>query len=389
MSNAAEIDHREERDAATALVAEYEAGNLHRHQADAMVLEQFANLDLDADVLEAIVAPFRQALNDIDKAKAARESPARESQGHRSRRRKSRGTSESAKSTESDGDSSSEEESDDDGKAGAWPWSRGETKVDRELAKTIQLRRRYRAKFEKAKDAIVTSVGAPVFPETLWGTILKHGYVDFDKLNGAHFSAVNEEEGQPATIGDYTIRLKGKSATKPVVSSTDWLYCYETYERAVVWAFKHRKAELRAYYGRFHQLFRSYATSAHVRLINLDRAIRSEVAASSTLKLTDDALFSRLREQYLSVDGAGYQISGGSSIRTAAGGSGGSNGGGPSRQRTKVREPCRQWNNGRCSRPSNSCLFLHQCMECNGTHPRLDCPQTKSGGGGRVDGSRQ
>jgi hypothetical protein len=239
------------------------------------------------------------------------------------------------------------------------------------------------------KDAIVTSVGAPNFPESLWGTILKHGYVDFDKLNGAHFSAVNEEEGQAATIGEYTIRLKSKSASKPVVTSTDWLYCYETYERAVVWAFKHRKAELRAYYQRFHQLFRSYATSAHIRLINLDRAIRSEVAVSSTLKLTDDALFSRLREQYLSVDGAGYQVSSGTSIRTAATSSGGGGNGGAIRQRTKVREPCRQWNHGRCSRPSDACLFLHQCIECKGTHPRLECPQTKSGGGGRADGSRQ
>jgi hypothetical protein len=293
MSNAGDAALREGREAATVIVADYEEGNLHRHQADAAVLEEFTDLELDAEVLEATVTPFRQALNDIDKAKAARQSPARESQGRRSRRRKSREMSESAKSSESSGDSSSED-SEYDKEAGAWPWSRGEAKVDRELAKTIQLRRRYRAKFEKAKDAIVTSVGAPVFPETLWGTVLKHGYVDFDKLNEAHFSAVNEEEGQPATVGDYTIRLRGKSATKPVVTSTDWLYCYETYKRAVVWVFKHRKDELRAYYGRFHQLFRSYATSAHIQLINLDRAIRSEVAASSTLKLTDDALFSRL-----------------------------------------------------------------------------------------------
>jgi hypothetical protein len=386
MSNAGDAALREPREAATAIVADYEEGNLHRHQADAMVLEQFGELDLDAEALEAIILPYRQALNDIDRAKAARQSPDRGSRGRRSERRRSRGTSRTA---ESSSGSSSEEESEDSGNAGDWPWSRGEEVVDRELAETIKLRRRYRAKFEKAKDAIVTSVGAPNFPESLWGTILKHGYVDFDKLNGAHFSAVNEEEGQAATIGEYTIRLKSKSATKPVVTSTDWLYCYETYERAVVWAFKHRKVELRTYYERFHQLFRSYATGAHIRLINLDRAIRSEVAVSSTLKLTDDALFSRLREQYLSVDGAGYQVSSGSSLRTTAGSSGGGGSGGPSRQRTKVREPCRQWNHGRCSRPSDSCLFLHQCIECKGSHPRLECPQTKSGGGGRADGSRQ
>jgi hypothetical protein len=46
MSNAGENDLRERREAATALVADYEEGNLHKHQADAMVLKQFLDLEL-------------------------------------------------------------------------------------------------------------------------------------------------------------------------------------------------------------------------------------------------------------------------------------------------------------------------------------------------------
>jgi hypothetical protein len=46
------------------------------------------------------------------------------------------------------------------------------------------------------------------------------------------------------------------------------------------------KKELREYFDKFHQLFRSYASTAHIR------AIRNEVASSATLKLTDEALFS-------------------------------------------------------------------------------------------------
>ncbi|KIM26685.1 hypothetical protein M408DRAFT_36373, partial [Serendipita vermifera MAFF 305830] len=126
----------------------------------------------------------------------------------------------------------------------------------------------------------------PNFPEHLWNAILKHGYVEFDKLNGVQHSAVYEEDG--------------------ITTLMDWLYCYVAYEKAVVWAYPHRQKELREYYDTFHQLFRSYAPGAHVRLINLDRAIRSEVASSSLLKLTDPSLFARLREQYLSPDGAGY-----------------------------------------------------------------------------------
>jgi hypothetical protein len=376
-----EITDEERRDAATYIVSEYEDANLTREQANAMVLEQWLDAGLNAEGLEAAVAPFRQMLDDIDATRNARASPARSQRRAKSPRRKSR---ERGDAEDGSGDSSSSDSGSEGN--GKWPWSRKEKIVDPEVAKTIKLRRKFRGKLEKAKNAIVTSVGAPVFPEALWTAVLKHGYVDFDKLNGSHFHAVNEEEGQTASIGDYTIGLKTKSATKPVTTSTDWIYCYGTYERAVCWAFGHRKKELREYFDKFHQLFRSYATTAHIRLINLDRAIRNEVASSSTLKLTDETLFSRLREQYLSIDGAGYQASGSSNLRPA--GRGSSSGGG-SQPRTKVRDPCRQWNHNRCSRPEDACLFLHQCMECNGDHRKLDCPQTKTGGGGRVVSTRR
>jgi hypothetical protein len=370
---------QERRDAATYIVSEYEAANIDRTDANAMVLEQFMDAG-GGDFVEAAIAPFRQMLDDIDKARQARGTPQRERGGSRQVREKRRNTDRDS------GTSTSGSGSEADGTQGEWPWSRREQINDPELAQTIKTRRKFRAKLEKAKDSVVTSVGAPAFPETLWTAILKHGYIDFDKLNGAHFYAVNEEEGEMADIGsNLTIGVKSKNATKPVTTSTDWLYCYGTYEKAVLWAFPHRKDELRKYYDKFHQLFRSYSPSAHIRLINLDRAIRNEVASSATLKLTDETLFSRLREQYLSVDGAGYQASGSPNFRTASRTSSSGN----RRPRTKVHEPCRQWNADRCSRPEEACIFLHQCTECKGEHKQIDCPQTKSGGGGRAAATRR
>ncbi|KIM22106.1 hypothetical protein M408DRAFT_32290, partial [Serendipita vermifera MAFF 305830] len=242
-----------------------------------------------------------------------------------------------------------------------------------ELAQTLELRKRYRDQLEKAKDSIITSVAAPGFPESLWTAILKHSYVDFDKLNGSHYSAQNEEEGSAAMVGPYILRLKTKSASTPVTTAIDWIHCYEAYERAVLCAYPHRDKELRDYYRMFHQLFRSYAGSAHIRLINLDRAIRNEVASNNLLKLTDTALFSRLREQYLSPDGAGYQASSSPAVRGTGSGSGGS---GSGRSRTKVQQACRQWNADRCQRPEDACLYLHQCSGCGGGHTQLKCPQT-------------
>ena len=387
MSDVDDQEIRERRDAAAYIVGEYEAGNILRPQANASILEQFLDMGVSAERIEAFVTPFREALDDVDKTRIARQSrsPVREAVAPKKKRARSPSpdSSNGSDATLSDGEEDGGNRGDGgDDKGRKWPWE-GKGKVkDQQLAKTLSLRRKYRNRLEKAKDAIVTSVGAPNFPEPLWTTILKHGYVDFDKLNGAHFSAVNEEEGHAATIGEYTIRLKSKAVTKSVTTSTDWLYCYETYERAVIWAYPHRKKELRTYYAQFHQLFRSYATNAHIRLINLDRAIRNEVASSTLCKLTDDALFARLREQYLSVDGAGYQASSSTGIR--APGNSNSSGGGGSRSRPKVPQACRQWNANRCSRPEGECIYLHQCIDCSGEHPQNKCPKTKSGGGGRV-----
>ena len=388
MSDVDRQDMQERRDAATYVVSEYEAGNLLRPQALAGILDNFIDLGLDGGDLQAAISPFVQLLDDIDKTRAARQtrSPARSEVGRREARRVSRDRpfldEEEGRRAASDAGGG------DDETGGDWPWSRKATVTDPDLAKTLKLRRRYQDQLEKAKAAIVTSVGAPTFPETLWTAILKHGYVDFDKLNGAHYSAVNEEEGQPAYIGDYSIRVKSKSASKPVTTSTDWLYCYEAYERAVVWAYPHRRKELQAYYRQFHELFRSYTSPAHIRLINLDRAIRSEVASSSLLKLDDPHLFTRLREQYLSPDGAGYQASSSTNVRKTSGSSGGSSGGsgsgGSGRSRTKLQEPCRQWNAGRCVRPEASCLYVHKCIDCAGGHPQTSCPQTAPGTGGRA-----
>lgn len=377
-----ELQLRERRDAAADIIAEFEAGNLLRHHANTMLFEIFYNMPAPFARIEAAMEPFRLALDDVEAAIAARQirsrAPSVRPDEQEQRRPSPAGSPRGSVRLSRNGE---------EGPTTKWPWSGKERVNDPELAKTLELRTFYREQLEKAKDAIVTSVGAPSFPESLWTSILKHAYVDFDKLNGSYYSAVNEEDGHAATIGEYTIRLKSKAATKAVTTSTDWLYCFESYERAVLWAFPHREKELRAYYAQFHRLFRSYASNAHIRLINLDRAIRSEIATSTLLKLTDPELFARLREQYLSVDGAGYQANSSSSVRGTSGGSSSSSSTSakPSaRTRPKVPEACIQWNSDQCRRVESLCLYLHKCSGCGGGHPQSKCPQTKSGGGGRV-----
>jgi hypothetical protein len=78
----------ERRDAAAYLVSEYEDGNRTREQANGMVLEPWLDAGLNAEGIEAAVAPFGLTLDDIDATRNARASPARSRRRSKSPRQK-------------------------------------------------------------------------------------------------------------------------------------------------------------------------------------------------------------------------------------------------------------------------------------------------------------
>jgi hypothetical protein len=247
---------------------------------------------------------------------------------------------------------------------------------DPDVKKTQDLVRAYAADLAGARTAIMGAAGAPALAESVWTSILKHGFVDLNKINGGNYSAVTEEDGTDATIGDYVLKLRTRSVTNPVVNFMDWSFCWESYSRAVEIAFPHRKTELQEYGDKIRQLFKGFRTERHSLVLNLDRAIRTQVANNYRIKLTDEGTFTALSHQYLSPHGLGYF--GQLEPSPAAGG----------RRNNKIDEPCKQWNGNRCARPDNVCKYKHQCSNCRGAHTVSDCPKTASGTGGRVGGKK-
>jgi hypothetical protein len=200
-----DADDQERWDAAIHIVNKYEDANITREQAYAMVLEQF---------LATKPTMPEPALLGVGESQS------------RQKKSQERGELEISRYT------SSSDSGEGDGKDEKWPWSRKEKDRRPRGRQDDQIQAEVRGKSEKARDADCRLRWCACFPETLWTAVLKHGYVDFDKLNGAHVYAVDEEEGQAANIGDHTIGLKTKSPTKPVTTPTDWIYCCGTYERA-------------------------------------------------------------------------------------------------------------------------------------------------------------
>lgn len=242
---------------------------------------------------------------------------------------------------------------------------------DRDIRKTQDLVRAYANDLPGARSAIMGAAGAPVLAESVWTSILKHGFVDFNKINGGNYSAVTEEDGADASIGEYVIKLKTRSVTNPVVNFMDWSFCWESYSRGVGIAFPHRRTELHAYGDKIKLLFKGFRTERHALVLNLDRAMRTQVANNYRIKLTDDVTFAALSHQYLSPHGSGYLIYADSAATTP-------------KRTPKLDEACRQWNANRCARPASVCKYKHHCSECRGSHAALECPKTTSGTGGRA-----
>ena len=56
----------------------------------------------------------------------------------------------------------------------------------------------------------------------------------------------------------------------------------------------------------------------------------------------------------------------------------------PSLRSPATTECCRRYNAGRCKQPASACRYTHRCTDCNGPHPRLQCPRGGQKGSGQA-----
>ncbi|KIJ27606.1 hypothetical protein M422DRAFT_71590 [Sphaerobolus stellatus SS14] len=210
-----------------------------------------------------------------------------------------------------------------------------ETNSEREhMLKTLQLKFEYLGNLPAVMRWVVTNIDAPPFPLHLWPKVLHDEFIDLNEVYSIEFDA---EVGMDSPANSLPIRK--------IPNMACWLVTFQKYERAVVFAYPHRKDELRIYresiLAYFEELPESERSNADI-IILLDRIIRMHVARRNSLTLTSF-------QDYASVVSSHFIQYPYTGILPR-----------PSQEMP----PCHQWNStGRCK--SVSCKYRHVCFLCH------------------------
>ena len=164
----------------------------------------------------------------------------------------------------------------------AWNWNRpnGEEGQEpqelrsklSESKKTHFLRTVYSCDAEGALWSLFARGGCPPFPHNLWKDILANRFVDL--------GAVVEDYEGPS----------GKGGR--ILTQSQWLHGFEDYQRAVLWAFPHRRAEFSVYFTHILNMFQ--ICDEEGRVIRYDCAVRKYVHERDHLTLADTHIYTVL-----------------------------------------------------------------------------------------------
>ncbi len=130
----------------------------------------------------------------------------------------------------------------------------------------------------------------PNFPRALWKKVLADDYVDLTKVVGG----IQSTEGDRRSVhqfGEVDIGVGKEPAPAIISSHGDWVQAWDIYSEAVIFAFPHRRPELRVYRDYIMDTFRS-APGHQKQVITFDCLCRLRYERTRQSALSNTALFS-------------------------------------------------------------------------------------------------
>jgi hypothetical protein len=229
-----------------------------------------------------------------------------------------------------------------------------------EVKLTMQLHSNYCRDLNASRQWVLDCGKAPPFAFSLWKTVLSNSFVDFDKLLSGHYSLTGEEK-EIKKLGDFEVYGSFKPTTS-ISNIGDWGIAWDKYRAAIRFAFPHRERELSKYHEFIMRTFSTSLSTYAMRVIQLDRAIRTFAAEDQSLLLSDLASFSHLQHQYLGAGGKGDV----SAFKTSSSKT--------TSSRARIDETCRKFNRGECS---GNCRYNHLCSICESrNHAAVACTRS-------------
>ncbi len=155
----------------------------------------------------------------------------------------------------------------------SYAWATAElvilTSLHPDLQQTIRRLHVYTTNIKAAKWDLLSTPGAPEFPNSEWTRILLGEAVDLDRVFSAHYSSRRDEK-HIETIGDMELSFKSSLPQKHIATAGDWNLTWNQTIRATTFAFPHRYTELVAYGDYITQLYGALAEPLHARVIEFD-----------------------------------------------------------------------------------------------------------------------
>ncbi|KAE9406494.1 hypothetical protein BT96DRAFT_1051149 [Gymnopus androsaceus JB14] len=207
-----------------------------------------------------------------------------------------------------------------------------------------------------ARASIQSQPDCPVFSSEDWDDLVTGKPARLDHIF-ASMHATTLDERQTQKVGEVEFKFGPPVAGKKVSNSGDWQIVFAKYKKALTFVFPHRVDELERYSEHIIRLFGALPKADQHRVIDYDKAIRYRVSQSRQYELTDFGEFQDLFMHWVQAPTPKPRDSGRKD------------------NKSRKREPCKRYNEGRCPNTAQSCGYQHICSKCNkNDHSRANCP---------------
>lgn len=252
--------------------------------------------------------------------------------------------------------------------------SSAESRLHPSLVQINKLKANYRSDLTASVQIILDAVDLPEFPPNLWRDIIQGFFIEFDKLLSASHS-ISGDPTEVKRVGDVELHTNSIKITRHVVDKLDWTEAFTIWASAVKFAFPGRDQELERYGTHILKLFKGTGERYHNTVIDYDRAVRTRVGRSNTLRYCDFAEFADLDRAHLHPHGSESNNGHASQARSR------STGKAPRLPATaSSTELCQRFQVGK--EHGNRCLYKHVCETCGDPgHGRQLCPRRNAGQG--------
>lgn len=243
------------------------------------------------------------------------------------------------------------------------------------LVRTNQFKANYRADLNTSVQIILDAVDLPEFPQSMWRDIIQNGFIEYDKLLSAS-SSITGDPTEIKRVGEVELHTHSLKITRHVTDKLDWTEAFTTWANAVKFAFPFREKEIEDYGSHILKLFRGTGERYHSTVFDYDRAVRTRVARSNSLRYCDFSEFADLDRAHMHPHGTGSESN--------------TNHASQARSRNANKAPrlpapttstelCQRFQIGK--EHGNRCLYKHVCDVCSDPgHGRNLCPRRNAGG---------